>query len=146
MRKMLVRSILLGVACTLMLMAVPLSAQPQGTPFVVLTIDPDHPDNPDKKLIEWNALPDATHFQVASGDLSLLRETQGDFALATDDCVEDELTTTSTEAEGDPDPGEGFWYLVRGVNDDGNGTYDSGGSSQIGLRDAEMAASGQDCS
>ena len=146
MRKMLVRSILIGVACTLMLMAVPLSAQPQGTPFVVLTIDPDHPDEPDEKLIEWNALPDATHYQVASGDLTLLRESQGDFTESTENCVEDNLTMTFTEAKGDPDPGQGFWYLVRGVNNDGNGTYDSGGSSQIGLRDAEMAASDEDCS
>ena len=121
-------------------------AQPQGTPLIVLTIDPDHPNDPDKKLIEWGGLPDATHYQVVRGDLTILRESQGDFTQATDNCLEGELTMTITEADGNPGPGEGFWYLVRGVNNDGNGSYDSGGSSQIGWRDPEMAACGQDCS
>ena len=42
-------------------------------------------------------------------------------------------------------PGEAFWYLVRAVNVGGTGTYDSGVTSQQGLRDAEIQASGLDC-
>ena len=41
--------------------------------------------------------------------------------------------------------GDGYWYLVRGVNCKGKGTYNSGGAAQIGLRDGEIAASGSDC-
>ena len=44
-----------------------------------------------------------------------------------------------------PIQGEFSWFLVRSVNCGGSGTHDSGGVSQVGLRDAEIAASGNDC-
>jgi hypothetical protein len=44
-----------------------------------------------------------------------------------------------------PPPGGGFWYLVRGLSCGGPGTYDSGAASQIGSRDAEIAASANAC-
>lgn len=44
-----------------------------------------------------------------------------------------------------PDPGEGFWYLVRAVNACGPGTYDSGGTMQAAPRDPGIAASPAAC-
>ena len=44
-----------------------------------------------------------------------------------------------------PDTVDGFWFLVRGVNCGGSGSYDTGEPSQVGSRDAEIAGSGADC-
>ena len=145
MYRILVRFTVIGVACTLMLMAVPVSAQPQGTPFIFLTTDPDHPDDPDEKLIVWNNLPGATHYQVVRGDLTILRESEGDFTQATDECVEAEAPTTSVRAHDNPDSGQGFWYVVRGVSAFGDGTFDSLSASQQGERDVEINASDESC-
>jgi hypothetical protein len=41
--------------------------------------------------------------------------------------------------------GQGFWYLVRAESCGGNASYNSGSPSQIGSRDAEIAASANAC-
>jgi len=74
-----------------------------------------------------------------------LRIISSDFSLATQQCLDNNRTTTSLQFVGDPAVGDGFWFLVRGANCGGSGTYDSGGVSQVGLRDAEIAASGSGC-
>ena len=42
---------------------------------------------------------------------------------------------------GDPAEGQGYWFLVR----EAAGSYDTGEPSQVGARDAEIAASGNGC-
>ena len=71
----------------------------------------------------------------------------GDYATATESCATDNETGTTVVVSGTPEPpsGDGYWYLVRGVNCKGKGTFNSGGAMQVGLRDAEIAASGNDC-
>jgi hypothetical protein len=57
--------------------------------------------------------------------------------------VVDDEPGTSTALVGEPAPGEGFWFLVRGAGC-ADGSCDSGGGSQIGSRDAEVIGSGAD--
>ena len=140
MCKILARLVPVVVTCTLMLTAVPSLAQPQGTPFIVLARDAD---DPDEALIQWSALPDVTHYQVILGDLDDLLENDGDFTQAADECLEEELPVTVASAIDVPNEGEAFWFLVRAVNDDGNGTWDSLSASQQGQRDAEVDEAGR---
>jgi hypothetical protein len=44
-----------------------------------------------------------------------------------------------------PAAGTGFWYVLRPVNCQGAGSFDSGSASQLESRDAEIAASGETC-
>ena len=94
-------------------------------------------------LLSWNLVSGATGSDIVRGDIGCLQSTDGNFAACTATCLADNRTTTS--ALDSDTSGPGFWYLVRGQNCGGNGTYDSGGPSQVGLRDAEIAASGNDC-
>jgi hypothetical protein len=87
----------------------------------------------------------AVDYDVVKGDLRALRESSGDFSLAVEECLEENIDATSTPHTGDPTSGEGFWYLVRGVSRDGNMTYDSGGSGQAGSRDDEINADPDSC-
>lgn len=53
--------------------------------------------------------------------------------------------TLSVTDPATPIPGDGYWYLIRTRDAVGTATYDNGSSSQVGLRDAEVQASGNDC-
>ena len=87
----------------------------------------------------------ATGYDLAKGDLVTLRSSSGNFALATNECLANDPTTAMLLYSNTPAPGQGFWFLVRGENCGGRGSYDSGAPRQVGLRDAEIAASGHDC-
>ncbi len=116
-------------------------AAPSGTPDVSAT-----PSGSDVEL-SYPALAGAGWYEIVRGDLSTLSSSSGNFTSATDACVTDNDTTTTVTVSGTPipSPADGYWYLVRGVNCKGKGTYDSGGTAQSGLRDAEVAGSGNDC-
>jgi hypothetical protein len=95
-------------------------------------------------VLSWTASDAATAYDVVRGDLSMLRDTGGDFMTATTDCIGEDRPQTSLEVFGDPGADQGFWYLVRPVTDLGTGTYDSGGAGQAGPRDAGInTASGR---
>jgi hypothetical protein len=96
-------------------------------------------------LLEWNAIAGAGGYDVVRGDVGVLRSSLGNFTLATEQCLIDNSPSTSLLFSGGPSPGGGFWFLVRGVNCAGSSTYDSGEPSQVGLRDAEIAASSGAC-
>jgi hypothetical protein len=93
-------------------------------------------------LLSWSALSGATKFDVIRGGLSTLRSTSGEFASATQACIAN-TTETSFAAGGTPNVGDGYWFLVRGGNCGGAGTYNDG--SQVGSRDFGINASGHDC-
>ncbi|MGH9869514.1 MAG: hypothetical protein ACREAA_15280 [Candidatus Polarisedimenticolia bacterium] len=114
---------------------------PMGSP--TLTASP----GPVDVLLTWTALPGAAWYEVVSGSLSLLQSSGGDFSQATQACVASKLSAQSIQIvdPAPPLPGDGHWYLVRGANCKGSGTYDSGLPSQVGLRDFEIAASGTAC-
>ena len=95
--------------------------------------------------LTWQSSVGATGYDLVKGDLVMLRSSTGNFALATNDCLANDPTTTMLLYSNTPTPGQGFWFLVRGENCGGKGSYDSGAPRQVGLRDAEIAASGHDC-
>lgn len=94
--------------------------------------------------LSWGVVAGATGYDVVSGDLATLRSSGGDFTTATSACLSNNGTTTSVTDSSAPGAGQGVWFLVRGENCGGKGSYDSV-AGQVGLRDAEIASSGDDC-
>ncbi len=95
-------------------------------------------------LVRWLVVPDAAGYDLVRGDLGALRASHGDFSVATELCLVNDTPITSfddTTAVG----ADGYWYLVRAFNERGPGTYESGSSSQVAPRDAEISASGHGC-
>jgi hypothetical protein len=117
----------------------PPPAPPSGVP--VLSLE----ETGTTLSLSWTATMGATGADVVRGSLSTLRSTLGDYSAATTQCTSNNNTSASLTLSDTPPPGEGFWFLVRGANCGGNGSYDSGGAGQVGSRDAEIAASGHDC-
>ena len=101
----------------------------------------------DAAQFTWASVTGTTGYDLVRGDLTTLRSTMGDFAAATEACVLNGQPDLFYDHGTDPVPnaGEGYWYLGRTRDAVGNGTFDSGYSSQVGLRDAEIEASGMAC-
>jgi hypothetical protein len=93
----------------------------------------------------WSAVDAAAAYDLVRGSLTVLKSSHGDFSAATTGCLDNDLTATSRDDADTPSAGDGFWYLVRAVNCGGSATFDSGAPSQVGSRDAEIAASGHAC-
>jgi hypothetical protein len=89
--------------------------------------------------LSWTPVASASGYDVVSGDLAVLRTSSGDFSAATQTCEASNHGSPSLSVSGTLNPGEGDWFLVRGQNCGGSGTY---GTMQ---RDAEISASGNDC-
>jgi hypothetical protein len=107
---------------------------------------PDPPLYMSDDQLQWLAALNAIRYDVVRGDLAALRGSGGDFTVATDGCIAENLGATALSHTGDTPPsGSGFWYLVRGVAAAGNLSYDAPGDSQVGLRDAEIDASPVSC-
>jgi hypothetical protein len=97
-------------------------------------------------LLSWSVLAGASWYDIVSGSLSTLRATGGNFTTATSQCVVGKHVLTSKTVSGPAPPaGDGFWFLVRGANCRGGGTYNTGAPQQQGSRDAEIAASPAAC-
>jgi hypothetical protein len=80
--------------------------------------------------LQWTSGGQGLH-DVASGGLANLRS-DGNVGAAT--CAQNDVNgTTWTDARPDPAPGGGYYYLVRGQNGCGNGTYGqaTGGSERV---------------
>ena len=99
----------------------------------------------DSGLLSWTPAGGATGYDVVQGDLLLLRSSGGDFTAATLGCVANDATERTATVTGTPAPGEGTWYLVRGVAPSGAQTYQSLGGSLESLRDDEIAAAASTC-
>lgn len=84
-------------------------------------------------------------YDVVRGDVGSLLANSGDFSVSTAECLANDHSSTILPHVGSPGAGTASWFLVRRVITGGVGTYDSGGPGQQGTRDAEIAASGQDC-
>jgi hypothetical protein len=99
----------------------------------------------ERTSLSWNETLGGYAYDVVSGDLRGLRDNNGDYTASVDACLAENVTTTSQTLVGDPPPGEGRWYLVRGVSDAMNLTYDTAGSSQTASRDAAIDAAEDSC-
>jgi len=95
--------------------------------------------------LTWTTVPRATAYDLVRGDLNALRASSGDFTTATERCLADDLAATNASDTDTPAAEHGYWYVVRGVNCGGTGSYDSGAPSQPASRDAEIAASVHAC-
>jgi hypothetical protein len=95
--------------------------------------------------LAWTAVSGATGYDVVRGSLLALASTHGDFSAATTACLADDVATTMIDEIEAPAAGQGFWYALRAVSCGGSASYDSGSPSQVGSRDAGIAASGQAC-
>jgi hypothetical protein len=105
-------------------------------PEVSIEIDPVN--------VFWESLGDVV-YDAVEGDLDLLRESGGDFRVATEGCAAEDLVGTLFPHNNELQPGEGAWFLVRYVLTAGNGSYVSSGENELPGRDAGIAASGLDC-
>jgi hypothetical protein len=95
--------------------------------------------------LTWNALATASGYDLVTGSVQILRSSGGSYSAATTQCLANDLAATSFDAAAIPATGQGFWYLIRAVNCGGGSSYNSGSSSQVGSRDAGIAASGHAC-
>jgi hypothetical protein len=91
--------------------------------------------------LAWDSGLELVGYDVVQGSLTVLRDTGGSFALATDACLADDLHATSMPFDAEPAVGDGFWFLVRASGS----TYDTGLPSQVTVRDAGIAASSVAC-
>jgi hypothetical protein len=96
-------------------------------------------------LVSWTTIAGATGYDVVRGGLGSLRISGGNFSTAVDECTADNLAALSVTSAGTPATGNGYFFLVRAVNCGGNGTYDTGAPSQVGLRDAEVNSAAMAC-
>jgi hypothetical protein len=95
--------------------------------------------------LAWSARYGAYAYDLVRGDLTSLRAASGDFGQAVIDCLADDhsdLVVTHTE---DPEAGEGHWFLLRGVSQVLNLTYDTRQPGQVAPRDARIAAAPESC-
>ena len=94
----------------------------------------------------WTALPGSNTYDVVRGSLNGLRNTHGDFAANTQECLDNNDTGTSlTYPSNPPAPGSVQWYLVRATNCGGAGTWNDGSATQVGNRDTGINASSLTC-
>jgi hypothetical protein len=72
-------------------------------------------------------------YDVVRGDIGELRTASGNYSSVSQSCLADDESETYVEHASDvPAPGQGYWYLLRS---EPGGSYDSGGSGQVGSRD-----------
>lgn len=114
---------------------------PEGS--VPLTAAKLAPGNPTVHL-SWPAV-GASGYDLVTGSLVSLHSSSGNFAIATADCLGNNQPAATFDHAPAPPAGGGFWYLVRARSCGGAGSYDSSVPPQVGLRDAEIAASGLAC-
>jgi hypothetical protein len=113
---------------------------PSSTPWVTVSRP-----LPGTARLGWTYVPnDHTGFDVVHGSLTALTSSAGNFALATQSCMANNIAAPPVDDIDDLDPGEARWFLLRATNCAGNGTYGAEAQS-VGVRDAGIAASGNDC-
>jgi hypothetical protein len=95
--------------------------------------------------LTWDPVTGATRYDIVSGPILFLRDTFGNFRLASTRCLGNDIGDTTTTDAQIPPVGDGYWYLVRGVSCSGVATYDSGAPSQQGSRDSEINDANPSC-
>jgi PKD repeat protein len=101
---------------------------------------------PGMDAIAWTPAAGALGYDVTRIDLSLLRSSGGDYTAAVIGCAADNVALPPVSDAQVPGSGNAFVYVVRSVGECSlQGSYDSGGAGQIGLRDAEIEAAPLSC-
>jgi hypothetical protein len=96
--------------------------------------------NPDTDLdMVWDSLaPTAgsgTAYDVIAGKLTGMAGN----GLVPDDCPGNDLPSPGETFSRSLSPGEGVWYVVRGQNSCGDGSWDGGGTGQVEPREGDLA-------
>lgn len=112
-------------------------AVPEGSARITLNVDAGS--------LVWTPVQGAITYDVVRGDLGMLLGSGGDYAAATQACEASGVADTTVSLGLDPSPGSGHWFLVRGNSTQGHMSYQALYPSQVGLRDDEISASGNDC-
>src|SRR6185436_9782295 len=76
--------------------------------------------------LSWAPVPGATAYDVITGGLNDLRSLHGFWPLPSGVCVGQDVTATQFSTTGTPSPGNGFFWLIRPLNCDADGTWSSG--------------------
>jgi len=119
-------------------------ASPDAVVDVTLNPQPLPPGGgPAATLISWPADPLVDSYDVVYGDLGALHGGAG-FTSAVLGCLAENQTGTSLATGLVPLPGRTFFFLVRGNNCAGPGTWDEG-SGQGASRDPQINASAASC-
>ncbi len=101
-----------------------------------------------KTALSWTSMAPGVHYDVVRGSVQTLHATGGNFAASTGACIANNRSQSSVGFTTSPAAGEGFWILVRGTSggcSNGVTSYDTGAASQVGYRDAGIAASPSAC-
>ena len=118
-------------------------------PVVDVTLNPQPfppGGGPAVQMLQWTGDPLVPSYDVVYGDLTTLRNTGGDFLQAVLGCRADNLTGTSVDTGPGPLPGHAFFFLVRGNDCVGAGTWNEGQPGPISMdRDPEINASPAAC-
>ena len=97
-----------------------------------------------RSQIAWTSATSADSYDIARGELDMLRSTGGDFSTGA--CDADHVIGNTYDIPNQAPHGLGLWYLVRPRNSIcGTGLFDDGSASEVGGRDAELAASSGAC-
>jgi len=115
------------------------STPPSGIPSVSMSQEAGG------SRVRWTTVATATGYDVVRGSVGTLRSTAGDFTSATNACLANDTAELSVLDANIPAAANGFWYLARGMNCGGSGTYDGPGGRQSGSRDAEIDAAASRC-
>jgi glucose/arabinose dehydrogenase len=94
----------------------------------------------------WTALPGPYTYDVVRGSLNGIRNSGGDFATYTQECLDyNESGTSLIYPSNPPAPGSVQWYMVRATNCAGHGTWNDGSATQVATRDPGINASTHTC-
>jgi hypothetical protein len=93
--------------------------------------------------LNWTAAIGASGYDLVRGTVSTLLSSG--FTPATNACLANDVTGTNFTDTHVPAGGDADWFLVRFSNACGTGTYNETSGSQVGSRDAAIAASANAC-
>ena len=94
-----------------------------------------------RDAIKWDPDPPATLYDVVRGDLGTLRARGGDYRVATEQCVANDLAALSVPFTLSPAAGDAYWFLLRTRG----GSYDAWDSMLAAPRDAGIDAARGSC-
>jgi len=97
-----------------------------------------------RATIDWLAALNAQSYDIVRGDLGALRAT-GDLGASVDICLAQDRPGYLLPYATEPGPGDGHWFLVRGVSNDTPLTWNSAGGGQAGDRDAALDGAPGSC-
>jgi len=112
--------------------------QVHARPAIQITVNP--------ASLAWNLPPGVIGFDVVSGDVGRLRESGGDYSVATRACLADDWNgNVLPDPSAPPSSGHALWYLVRHVNPFFSGSYDDDPPSLVASRDPGINAAPLSC-